>query len=269
MQDFLSSSGFQYDEAFSRNIGWVTKEEQERLRQATAAIAGVGGVGGAYLLTLARLGVENFKIADFDQFEAANINRQVGASIDTIGQQKVNVMANMVTSINPRIKVDCFPMGINQENIETFLKGCDIFLDGIDFFALNARQLSFQYCHELNIPAITAAPLGMGAAYLIFMPNHMSFKEYFCLNANAEEENYLRFLSGLSPSSTHSEYLVDKSKIDLKNRKGPSTFMACQLCAGIVGTQALKIILQRGPIYPAPYYHLFDAFMHKHICEKI
>jgi tRNA A37 threonylcarbamoyladenosine dehydratase len=61
-----SVSAFSYEEAFSRNLGWVTSAEQERLRDARVCIAGLGGVGGIYLLTLARLGVGRFSIADFD-----------------------------------------------------------------------------------------------------------------------------------------------------------------------------------------------------------
>ena len=67
---------FSYDEAFSRNLGWVTEAEQARLRRTRVCIAGLGGVGGVYLLTLARLGIGAFSIADFDSFALANFNRQ-------------------------------------------------------------------------------------------------------------------------------------------------------------------------------------------------
>jgi len=70
---------FDYKVAFSRNIGWVTEAEQSRLRSKRIAIAGMGGVGGGHLLTLTRLGVGAFNIADFDAFELANFNRQAGA----------------------------------------------------------------------------------------------------------------------------------------------------------------------------------------------
>ncbi|BBB59506.1 hypothetical protein UNDKW_1233 [Undibacterium sp. KW1] len=70
---------FDYDQAFSRNLGWFTEAEQAQLRGKKAAIAGMGGVGGAHLLTLARLGIGAFHIADFDQFDLPNMNRQAGA----------------------------------------------------------------------------------------------------------------------------------------------------------------------------------------------
>ena len=69
---------FSYDEAFSRNLGWVSQAEQQRLRGSRVCIAGLGGVGGVYLLTLARLGVGAFSIADFDTYALAQARRDVG-----------------------------------------------------------------------------------------------------------------------------------------------------------------------------------------------
>ena len=70
---------FDYNTAFSRNIGWVTADEQRVLRGKRIAIAGMGGVGGLHLLALTRLGIGKFSIADPDTFELANFNRQVAA----------------------------------------------------------------------------------------------------------------------------------------------------------------------------------------------
>ena len=60
---------FDYHAAFSRNIGWVTETEQALLRTRRIAIAGLGGVGGSHLLTLTRLGIGRFNIADLDTFD--------------------------------------------------------------------------------------------------------------------------------------------------------------------------------------------------------
>ena len=70
---------FSYELAFARNVGWVTEQEQARLKQCSVAIGGLGGVGGAHAITLARLGVGNFRLADFDVFDWPNMNRQAGA----------------------------------------------------------------------------------------------------------------------------------------------------------------------------------------------
>lgn len=69
---------FTYDAAFERNVGWLTEAEQLALRGMRIALAGMGGVGGVHMITLARLGVGAFNIADFDRFDVPNFNRQYG-----------------------------------------------------------------------------------------------------------------------------------------------------------------------------------------------
>lgn len=253
-------NAFPYDLAFDRNLGWVTEREQLALRSKRIAIAGMGGVGGVHLLTLARLGVGAFTIADLDVFEFANFNRQVGATVDTVGRPKAEVLQEMALAINPEIRIRRFDGGVDSANIDEFLAGADLFVDGFDFFALDIRRRVFARAAELGIPAITAAPIGMGTAYLVFLPGSMTFESYFRLEGQPEVEQYLRFLVGLTPRRLHEAYLVDPSRVDLAAKKGPSTAAACQLCSGAVATAALKLLLQRGNTRPAPYHHHFDAY---------
>ncbi|MGZ8287979.1 MAG: ThiF family adenylyltransferase [Telluria sp.] len=254
---------FSYSEAFSRNIGWVTRDEQQRLRGSRVAIAGMGGVGGNYALTLARLGVGAFHLADFDTFDVANFNRQVGAMMSTRGKSKVEVIADMVRDINPEADIRIFPQGITPGNMGEFLDGADLYVDGLDFFVFSIRQQTFAACAERGIPATTVAPLGMGAAVLNFIPGKMTFEEYFQWGDLPENEKALRFLLGLAPAGLHRAYLVDPSAVSLPERRGPSTIMAVQLCAGLAATQALKILLKRGKVLAAPHGMQFDPFRNK------
>ncbi len=254
---------FSYLQAFDRNIGWVTSAEQQVLRGKRVAIAGLGGVGGAHLLTLARLGIGAFNLADFDRFEIHNFNRQVGANVASIGRPKLDVMVEMALAINPELKIERFDEGLHVGSVERFLEGVDLYIDGLDFFVLDERQRVFNLCHERRIPAITAAPLGMGAALLVFMPGKMSFESYFGMGNASESEKAARFLVGLSPSMLQMGYLVDPSRVDLVARRGPSTPMACDLCAGIAATESLKILLGRGGVVAAPHGIHFDAYKHK------
>ena len=254
---------FNYDEAFSRNIGWLTRQEQGQLRHKRIAIAGLGGVGGVHLLTLCRLGIGQFHLADFDSFDTANFNRQAGATVSTLGQDKLDVMIRQARDINPELDVVGFSNGVTPDNLYAFLDGIDLYVDGLDFFAFEIRQQVFAACAVKGIPAITAAPLGMGAAVLNFLPGGMGFDDYFRLNESTEAEKPLRFLMGLAPGRLQMGYLVDSSTVDLANRKGPSTIMACQLCAGIAATEAVKILLGRGPVRAAPKGYHFDAYRNK------
>jgi molybdopterin/thiamine biosynthesis adenylyltransferase len=254
---------FSYERAFARNIGWVTEQEQAVLRGKRVAIAGGGGVGGVHLLTLARLGIGAFHIADFDKFDIVNFNRQVGANMSTLGEPKVEVLANMARDINPEIDIKIFPEGINGNNLPAFLDGVDLYIDGLDFFAFDIRQQTFALCAALGIPATTVAPLGMGAALLNFMPGKMTFEEYFQWGDLPDVDKAIRFVVGLAPAGLHRPYLVVPSSVNFNERRGPSTFMACQLCAGIAATEALKILLGRGDVLAAPRGLQFDAYRNK------
>jgi len=257
------NSSFSYREAFSRNIGWVLPEEQQRLCDTTVAIAGLGGVGGVHLLTLTRLGIGRFRIADFDVFDIANFNRQAGARIGTVGRPKVDVMAEMAREINPEAQITAFSEGVTPGNVDAFLAGVDVYVDGLDFFAFDARQMVFAECARRSVPAVTVAPLGMGAALLNFLPGHMTFEEYFGWHGCSDEDRALKFFLGLSPAGLTRTYLVDRSAVDFHARRGPSTPMACELCAGVAATEVLKIVLKRGKVWAAPYGVQFDAYRNK------
>ena len=254
---------FDYGTAFSRNIGWVTAAEQESLRGKRVAIAGLGGVGGAHLLTLARLGVGRFTLAEFDSFDLVNFNRQVGAFMGTLGRPKLEVMVEQALAINPEADIRCFPAGLNANNVSDFLQGADLYVDGLDFFASDAREAIFAGCARHGVPATTVAPLGMGAALLNFLPGETTFEDYFGFAGQGELERALRFFIGLAPARLQMAYLADPSTIDLAARHGPSTIMGCMLCAGVAGTEAVKILLGRGQLYAAPWSVHYDAYLNR------
>jgi molybdopterin/thiamine biosynthesis adenylyltransferase len=252
--------GFDYATAFSRNIGWLTEEEQQRLRHKRIAIAGMGGVGGVHLTTLARLGISRFNIADLDTFELANFNRQAGAFVSTLGRAKVETLADMARDINPECDIQVFPGGVQPDNIDRFLADVDLYVDGLDAFAFQAREMVFAYCAERRIPATSVAPLGMSAALLNFLPGRMTFEQYFQLAGCSDAEKAIRFLVGFAPSLLHRHYLVDPTRVNLAAGRGPSTGLSCMLCAGVAAAESLKILIGRGQVWAAPHAIQFDGF---------
>ncbi len=255
---------YDYDKAVSRNIGWVTEQEQALLRNKRVAIAGMGGVGGRHAMTLARLGVGRFCLSDFDDFEVHNFNRQDGAYISTVGRSKLEVMTERVRDVNPEADIREYPEGVNASNVDQFLDGVDIYVDGLDFFAMDARRLVFGKCEEKGIPVVTAAPLGMGCAFLAFLPGKMSFEDYFCFEGLSEKDQLIRFLIGLAPTMWQRHYLVDRSSADFDAKKGPSMPMAVDLCAGIAGINVLKILLGRGDVICAPRGLHVDGYLNRY-----
>lgn len=254
---------FDYFRAFDRNIGWLTTAEQAALRSKRIAIAGMGGVGGIHLTTLARLGIGKFHIADLDAFEIANFNRQVGATMSSLGRPKVDVLAEMARDINPEVELTLFKGGVNPHNLEQFFAGVDLYIDGLDAFVFEAREMVFAYCAERRIPATSVAPLGMSAALLNFMPGGMTFEEYFRLKGCSDAEKAIRFLVGFAPSLLHRTYLVDATRVNLAQKIGPSTGLSCTLCAGVAAAEAVKILLKRGKVYAAPYAIQFDGYRNR------
>jgi hypothetical protein len=251
---------FNYDDAFSRNIGWVTEVEQQQLRQSRVAIGGLGGVGGVHLLTLARLGIGRFSIADFDVFDIVNFNRQVGATVSSLKQPKIDVLADMVNDINPEVDLRLFSSGVQEDSLDAFLEDVDVYVDGLDFFAFRARQMTFAACERRNIPIVTSAPLGLGTALLVFGPGGMSYEDYFGFEGCDEMEMAIRFLVGLSPAMLQRGYVADINRVNLAERRGPSSIAACQLCAGVAAVETLKLLLGRGGVRLAPWGSQFDAY---------
>nr|NJM04333.1 hypothetical protein [Desulfobacula sp.] len=245
----ISSQAEYISQAFSRNIGLFSREEQERLSRARVAIPGMGGVGGGHLITMVRTGIGRFHISDFDVYEPANVNRQFGARIPDFGRSKMETMKEEALSINPFIDIKEFPTGINNDNIDDFIEGVDIVLDSLDFFAFDVRRLLFNRAREKGIYVITAGPLGFSSAMLVFAPDKgMGFDEYFNIVAGMKpEEQYLAFALGLAPKATQFKYM-DTSKVSFKSKKGPSLYISCQLCCAMAGTEAVRVLLGRGEI---------------------
>lgn len=253
---------FNYKNAFSRNIGWISEDEQSKIENTQISIAGMGGVGGQYLISLVRMGFQNFRIADFDFFEEHNFNRQYGASTKTINKAKAETMLEIAKDINPNVNIELYKDGVNDENLESFLKNIDIYIDGLDFFVLNIREKVFLKCAEMDIPAITVAPIGMGGSMLYFDKDSMSFEEYFSFPKESQlAEKLIYFISGLDPKMFHSEYMINKESFNFKDQKVSSNIAGINMAAAIVGANVFKLIAGRGDIVAAPNSLHFDAFL--------
>lgn len=253
-------AGWNYAEAFSRNLGLISPEEQQRLRNCRVAIPGMGGVGGNHLMTLARMGVGKFRIADADTFAVGNFNRQFGSTIKTIDQPKAKTLAAAALEVNPELEIDVSTEFIDENNVDQFLDGVDMVVDAVDFFAFDARRMLFREARQRGLWAVTAGPIGFSTAWLSFDPQGMSFDQYFDLRDDMDSlDRFIAFALGLAPQATHVPYF-DFSYVDRESGRGPSVAAACRLAAGVVGIEAVKILLDRGHMKAAPHYHQFDAY---------
>lgn len=246
--------------AFARNVGLLDANDLVKLKDATVAVPGLGGVGGAHVISLVRLGIGRFHLADMDVFNPVNVNRQYGAQVPDFGEKKLDAMSKNALNINPYLHIESYPDGVTEENVDAFLDGVDIVVDGLDFFVFDVRRMVFKKALEQGIPVITAGPMGFSSALLVFKPDGMGFDEYFDIqDATPYHDKLLKFALGLSPRPTHVSY-IDMNTVSLEEKRGPSCGSACQLCAALASTEVVRLLLGRNGGTSAPYYVQYDPY---------
>lgn len=131
----------------------------EKLEKAHVAIFGIGGVGGHAVEALVRSGVGEITIVDSDEVAESNINRQLIATVETIGQKKVDVMEERVRIIHPHVKVHkycCFFLPETKEQFD-FSK-FDYVIDAVD--TVTAKIALVEACQKANTPIISCMGAG-------------------------------------------------------------------------------------------------------------
>lgn len=129
---------FAYATFTTRNIGFVSAQEQERLRDARIFVCGVGGMGGAAFMALVRAGVGHFIIADIDRFETSNLNRQVFATAATLGLGKAEAAAQAARQINPQIEIEV--LGAEWiDQLPAIAARCAVLVNGMDDIAAGVQ----------------------------------------------------------------------------------------------------------------------------------
>lgn len=103
----------------------------EKIEKARVGIAGLGGLGSNVAVSLARLGIGNLFLVDFDEVEASNLNRQQ-YFIEHIGIKKTEALKDVLKKINKDIKIETKNMYLDKSNIEDCFKDVDIIVEAFD-----------------------------------------------------------------------------------------------------------------------------------------
>ena len=145
--------------AFSRTERLVGSEALDILKTSRVAVFGIGGVGGYTVEALARSGVGSFLLVDNDTVSLTNLNRQIIATTETLGKDKVDVMKERIVSINPDAQVErrkCFYLPETADSFD--LSGYDYIVDAVD--TVTAKIDLIVRADQLGVPVISAMGAG-------------------------------------------------------------------------------------------------------------
>jgi molybdopterin/thiamine biosynthesis adenylyltransferase len=172
------------DRLFSRNLGVLTPDQQERLRRSRVLVVGCGGVGETVALALARSGVERFTLVDFDSFEPSNMNRQMCCRKDTLGRNKATVTAEAIAAINTRAATQVRSTRLELPQLAALMPGHDLVLAAADDFAYSVCAL--RLCRQHGITGLVVVPSGLWAMATLLDPHGCTVERLFGLPAEAD-----------------------------------------------------------------------------------
>jgi molybdopterin/thiamine biosynthesis adenylyltransferase len=258
-----------YHKLTSRNIGLLTDEEQDTLRNASIGIAGVGGIGGLLAERLVRLGVENLKISDPGEFETSNLNRQFASATSTMGQNKARAIRRALVDINPNAKIQIDSDGIKDfEDAQRFAHGCEIVIDEMDFGLFNQAAHLQRAARENGAFYMFSSAIGFGALIVIFDPNGCTLEQY-----NRQIETGDPRVEKQPELSTEQivpvmpRYLADKKSMVDQMIAGEIPVSTLSIGVGLASVvtalEAANLLLKHEPITFAPDY------LHIDLREKI
>jgi molybdopterin/thiamine biosynthesis adenylyltransferase len=243
------------EQLFSRNIGIVSEDEQRGLTHRCVAIAGVGGDGGLVAELLCRMGVGAFRLADPERFELENVNRQNGSSITTVGRRKVEVIAEVLRSINPDVHLDVFTEGVQPQNVDAFVCGADLVIDESEYTHHAIAITIARAARRAQVPVLTGFNVAFGTIVTSFDPDGFTLEQYLGVSevdtidlvaeADVPLERWLPRLPGYVDATVI-------AAVSAGERPAPSVAPGVAVTAGVVVTQAFAILSGRGRRVVAP-----------------
>lgn len=251
---------------FERNLGFLSSDEQIALEQSTVAIAGAGGDGGMLAIQLARMGVQNFHLADPDPFEIENINRQEPCTDKTIGMNKAEAVAEYIHDINPDAKIRVFDDGITEENTEEFARNATLLVDETEFTMHALGIMLAREARKNDQPVLTALNIGFGAMVTTFNPNGKTLESLLGFANDEPLDEIKEKPVGLDKWLPYLPNYVDLKvfeKVAKGEKSAPSIAPGVAAAANLGATQAFLNIAGTGNNRPRPVYapkaRVFDA----------
>lgn len=168
---------------YQRNFRALSREDQGKIAAATVAVVGCGGLGGYIAEEMARLGVGHLILIDGDKLDETNLNRQLFATEQALGQDKVEAARTRLESVNSATRLGTYTEWFNEENADKLFQGVDLVCDALD--SISARKALERSCHFLNLPLVFASIGGWYGLLGVSLPGDYSISRLY---GNGEED---------------------------------------------------------------------------------
>jgi molybdopterin/thiamine biosynthesis adenylyltransferase len=255
---------------FTRNTGLITAEQQHVIAHTTVGIAGCGGDGGQLAEALVRNGYVNFVLADPEDFELENLNRQCAAEAG-IGHNKAETIAERLRLINPAVKLTVFAEGVQPDNVEVFVGLCDIVVDETDFTVPWIGICIARAARAANKVVVMGLNVGFGGVVTSFVPGgqtlerRLGFGEDDSLDAiktqaRSQEVDFWRWIPAL-PTYLDLGVFV---QVVAGEMEVPSVVQGVLQCATMVSAEVHRHVTGEGRTHVAPCYQWIDAHQGVH-----
>lgn len=162
---------------YQRNYKTITIEEQSKLADSTVAVVGCGGLGGYISEQLCRLGVGNLILIDGDQIEESNLNRQLFATENNIGELKIYAARDRLQAVNSSTRLKLIGEFFNEGNAADFLQDANVVCDALD--TINGRISLEKACHLLGLPLVYGSIAGWYGQIGVSFPGDYSLARVF------------------------------------------------------------------------------------------
>ena len=158
---------------------------QQKLRDAKVCVVGVGGLGNPITTRLVAMGIGTIRIVDRDVIELSNLHRQTMFDDSDVGEIKVEVAAKKLQKLNPNVKIEAFPISVNDYTAIEVIEGCDVVIDALD--SVNARYSLNKACVAKKIPFVTGAAVGVSGQVFTILPKQSAC--YHCMFPALDEDS--------------------------------------------------------------------------------
>ncbi len=170
---------------------------QEALRNSKVLVIGAGGLGCPVSLYLAGAGVGTLLLADFDEVDLSNLQRQIAHTTSRLGDNKAHSAAHAIRELNDDVRVDCITDKLEPENISEFVRVADVVVDCTDRFSVRANIN--KACYLEKTPLVSGAAIRWEGQLSVFDFRDPESPCYHCLYGVQSDESLTCSEAGVVP----------------------------------------------------------------------